>query len=356
MGPPFFFELGNKLWHTPAMSLDHTYVPPEWAPHSAVWVGWPHLRGEWGDAFDGARREIVAFVRTLSETTPVRIACGSREAYTSAWLALDDLVETGQVQLHTILAGDIWLRDTGPVLARGEGELTALRFRFNGWGGKYEMPGDTETAQAIASVEQACLRNFDFVLEGGAVDLDGAGRLLTTRQCVLNPNRNAGWTQETAEQALKQAFGVDQVIWLDEGLLNDHTDGHVDNIARFVRPGRVVCQRPSGENDPNRDVLHRIQRTLLDAGLDVLTIPSPGLISDSEGAAMPASHMNFLISNEVVYLPVYETRFASEAVAALEHVMQDHKVIALPAGNILSGGGAFHCMTQQVPRLEDFTS
>lgn len=356
MGRPFSLNLVTSYGTRAAMSLDHTYVPPEWAPQSAVWVGWPHLRGEWGDAFDGARREIAAFLRSLSETTPVRIACGSREAYTSAWLALDDVIDAAQVQLHTVLAGDIWLRDTGPVLARGEGELTALRFRFNGWGGKYVMPGDTETAQAIASVEQACLRNFDFVLEGGAVDLDGAGRLLTTRQCVLNRNRNTDWTQDIAERALKQAFGVDQVIWLDEGLLNDHTDGHVDNIARFIGPGRVVCQQPAGGNDPNRDVLQRIQRSLLNAGLEVLTIPSPGLISDGDGAVLPASHMNFLISNEVVYLPVYETRFASEAVAALEQVMPDHKVIALPAGNILSGGGAFHCMTQQVPRFEDFTS
>lgn len=335
------------------MSSDHTYVPPEWAPHAAIWVGWPHIRDEWGAAFDGARTEIAGFVRVLSETTPVRIACGSREAYSSAWLVLDDLIEAERVQLHTILAGDIWLRDTGPLLARGEDWPTALRFRFNGWGGKYLMPGDTETASAIASVERVPLRPFDFVLEGGAVDLDGAGRMLTTRQCVLNPNRNAGWTQDIAEQKLKQVFSVDRLIWLDEGLLNDHTDGHVDNIARFVGRGRVVCQRPSGETDPNRDVLERIQRTLLDAGLEVDSIPSPGLVLDRNGAAMPASHMNFLISNEVIYLPVYESRFASEAITALERVMPGHKVVALPASNILSGGGAFHCMTQQVPRFED---
>lgn len=336
------------------MSSDRIYVPPEWAPHSALWVGWPHLRGEWGAAFDGARREIAAFIRVVSETTPVRVTCGSREAYTSAWLVLDDLIENGRVQLHTVLAGDIWLRDTGPIFARQHEAAGALRFRFNGWGGKYIMPGDTDTAQAIAAVERTQLLSFDFVLEGGAVDLDGAGRLLTTRQCVLNENRNAEWTQEIAERELSRAFGAAQIIWLDEGLRNDHTDGHIDNIARFVGPGRVVCQTPSGDEDPNREGLEQIHRALIEAGLEVHTIPSPGLIADEEGKAMPASHMNFLMSNGVVYLPVYDTRYASEAVAALEQILPDHKVIALPANNILSGGGAFHCMTQQVPRFEDF--
>ena len=338
------------------MKQDHIYVPPEWASQSAVWVGWPHLRGEWGETFEGARREITAFVRALSETTPVRIACGSRDAYTSAWLALDDLIQTGSVALHTVLAGDIWLRDTGPILARRDGAAAALRFRFNGWGGKYVMPGDTETASAIASVEQVPVCGNDFILEGGAVDLDGAGRLLTTRQCVLNPNRNPGWTEAIAEEKLKQAFGVDQVIWLDDGLSNDHTDGHIDNIARFVGPGRVICQDPSGENDPNREVLAHIKRTLSDAGLEIQTIPSPGLIEDGEGAAMPASHMNFLISNGTVFLPVYETRYAPEAVAALEQILPEHNIVALQSGSILSGGGAFHCMTQQVPRFEDIRS
>ena len=353
MRRPFSLNLPTSYGTCAAMNLDQTYVPPEWALQSAVWVGWPHLRGEWGDAFEGARREIAAFIRVVSETTPVRVACGSREAYTSAWLALDDLVAPGQVQLHTVLSGDIWLRDTGPILANQMGAATALRFRFNGWGGKYVMSGDTETAQAIAAVQQVGVKCFDFVLEGGAVDLDGAGRLLTTRQCVLNPNRNAGWTQEIAEDHLKQAFGVHEVIWLDEGLLNDHTDGHIDNIARFVGPGRVVCQHPSGDSDPNREVLSETQRKLTDAGLDVYTIPSPGLLIDEAGAALPASHMNFLVSNGVIYLPTYETENAPDAILALEKILPDHKVIALPANNILSGGGAFHCMTQQIPRFEE---
>lgn len=329
-----------------------TFIPSEWAAQTTVWVGWPHIRGEWGKAFDGARSEIAGFVRALSEATPVRIACGSREAYTSAWLMLDEVIATGRVQLYTVMTGDIWLRDTGPVISRRDRSITALKFCFNGWGGKFVMPGDTETADAIARIEGLPVHGFPFVIEGGAIDLDGAGRMLTTRQCVLNQNRNSGWTLETAERALREAFGVNQIIWLGDGLLNDHTDGHVDNIARFIGPGRVVCQTASGPGDPNEARLKEIERELRESGLDVHTIPSPGLVSDEEGTPVPASHMNFLISNRRVYLPTYESEYSAEAARGLALALPGYDVITLPARNILSGGGAFHCMTQQVPQFE----
>jgi len=353
MRRPFSLSFSCFYGKGAAMMPDRTYVPPEWAPHAAVWVGWPHLRGEWGTAFEGARAEIAAFVRALAPVAPVRIACGSREAYTSAWMALDDLIETGRVQLHTVLAGDIWLRDTGPVLSQRGNQPQALRFEFNGWGGKYVMPGDRHTAQAVAAVERIPVKSFPFVLEGGAVDLDGAGRLLTTRQCVLNANRNSDWAEAEATHALKQAFGVEQVIWLDDGLKNDHTDGHVDNIARFIGPGRVVCQSPSGDDDPNEDTLATVEQALRNAGLEVVCVPSPGRIDDSAGAPVPASHVNFLISNGTLFLPIYETDYSAAAITVLEKALPDYKIVASAARNILSGGGAFHCMTQQVPAFEE---
>lgn len=333
------------------MSEQFTFVPPEWAQQAAIWVGWPHLRGEWWEAFEGARAEIAGFVKALCGITPVRIACGSREAYTSAWFALETDISRGRVSLHTLPAGDIWLRDTGPIFAHRAGQAVALDFEFNGWGGKFVMTGDTMTAGGIASVENVMRKPHAFVLEGGAIDLDGAGRLLTTRQCVLNSNRNPDWTEALASEALKQTFSVDQVIWLGDGLQNDHTDGHVDNIARFIGPGRVVCQSPSGLDDPNQAVLEAIDADLRAADLDVVRIPSPGKMLDEDGIALPASHMNFVISNAHVFLPVYEDTYAPQAIAALEAALPGYTVIGLPARNILSGGGAFHCMTQQVPSL-----
>ncbi len=331
-----------------SMQMTDTYVPPEWAEQAALWVGWPHLREEWGAAFGGARAEIAAFIHAARHFVPVYVACGSEEAEYSAFQATGSHV-THLFQVR-IPAGDIWLRDTGPVLAEREGTPSALTFRFNGWGGKYQMPGDTETATAIAAKVQVPTAAHDFILEGGAIELDGAGRILTTRQCLLNPNRNTGWTEAMAEAALKSALGVEQVIWLGDGLANDHTDGHVDNIARFIAPGHALCQHPSGEDDPNCDVLLAIADQLRAAGLKVSTLPSPGLIRGEDGKAMPASHMNFTLTNGAVILPVYENVHSAQAVKALKQHFPAREIIPLPAHNILSGGGSFHCMTREIPR------
>lgn len=334
------------------MSKDtRPYLPPEWSPQSCVWAGWPYLRGEWGWAFDGARAEIASFLRALCTVTPVKVACGSREAYGSAWAALEPEIVAQKIQVHTVPAGDIWVRDTGPLIGcQGKAPL-ALQFRFNGWGGKFDMRGDTLTAGGLASVEGLARRQHDFVLEGGALDWDGTGRVLTTRQCVLNSNRQNGWFERDAEQTLNDALGMDTVHWLDEGLIGDHTDGHIDNIARFIGPGRVVCQHASGENDPNAERLKAVELCLRDMGLEVVTIPSPGRILDADKTIMPASHMNFLMSNGHVFLPIYDTEIGHGAAAALQHALPHFEIVPLVSTHILAGGGSFHCMTQQVPNV-----
>src|SRR5208337_3225396 len=177
--------------------------------------------------------------------------------------------------------GDIWLRDTGPIFARSPDGPVALRFKTNSWGGKFDLPNDATVGDEIARLSGKRIVRFDFVLEGGAIDHDGEGTVLTTRQTLLNPNRN-GWTKAQAEAALAKALGARKVIWIDEGLLNDHTDGHIDNIARFIAPGRVVCQAPAGANDPNADLLKAIAHALEDATdakgrkLEVIRVPGVG--------------------------------------------------------------------------------
>ncbi len=327
------------------MNRSDIYVPPEWAEQAGLWVGWPHLREEWGEAFEGARAEIAAFIQAARKHLPVYVACGSDEARYSAFQATGSHVShLHQVEIPT---GDIWLRDTGPVMAEVDGLPGALCFEFNGWGGKYAMPGDTETAGAIAAHHDVPVQHFEFVLEGGAIDVDGAGRLLTTRQCLLNRNRNPGWGEQLAEQTLKAALGISDVIWLEDGLANDHTDGHIDNLARFIGPGHVLCQTASGRDDPNANAYAAAEAALRAAGLKVTTLPSPGLI----GEAMPASHMNYVLINGAVILPTYEARFSTEAAAILQALFPDRDVVALQANNILFGGGSFHCMTREVPRF-----
>lgn len=323
------------------------YIPPEWAAQRALWVGWPRLPEEWGEAFVGARAEIAGFVRAASRFVPVKLACGSDEAESSAAAAT-----SGCAMIERIPTGDIWLRDTGAIFAVLDGAPGALGFRFNGWGGKFVMPGDSETAAAMAMVEGVRLQRHDFVLEGGAIDLDGAGRLLTTRQCLLNPNRNPGWDEATAEAALKATFGVDQVIWLGDGLANDHTDGHVDNIARFIAPGHALCQAPSGPDDPNADTYAKIEADLRAAGLEVSILASPGRIETDEGEVIPASHMNFTLTNDALILPTYESVYSQLAIETLMQLCPGREIVALPASHILAGGGSFHCMTREVPRFE----
>jgi agmatine deiminase len=329
-------------------------LPPEWALLKAVWTAWPADANEWNGDLETPRRDVAAMVRALSEATTVRLLVNGAEAEASARAALGGVADFAPARY-----GDIWLRDTGPIFARTHLGRVALRFATNSWGGKYDLPDDATVGDDVARFADTAVRRFDFVLEGGAVDHDGEGTILTTRQTLLNPNRN-GWTKAQAEAALAAAFGAKKVIWIDEGLKDDHTDGHIDNIARFVGPGRAVCQAPAGDDDPNKVTLDAIAETLEAATdssgrrLHVTRIPGVGLYRNALGEVSPASHMNFVIANGLVVVPVYGTPTEEAALAGLRAVFPDHKVIGVSSRGLLgcgtAGGGSFHCITQQEPR------
>ena len=328
-------------------------IPAEWTPHRAMWVGWPSHAELWEDNLEPAQGEVEALVRALAGPgrEQVKLMVGNDEALADAKARFADVAGV------TVVAGrfgDIWLRDTGPIF--GAGSTSAQAFVFNGWGGKYDLPHDDEVADQIGEQTSVALTRHDFILEGGAVDHDGEGTVLTTRQCVLNRNRNTGWTEETAEAAFAQALGARKVLWLGDGLLNDHTDGHVDNLARFVAPGVVACPIAFGPKDPNADVYDETAQALAamtDAAgrpIQVLRIPSPGLILDEDERPVPASHMNFLIADGAVIVPTYGNETAARlACEALATVFTDREIIPLPSIATLSGGGSFHCISQQEP-------
>ncbi|MGZ6020152.1 MAG: agmatine deiminase family protein, partial [Phenylobacterium sp.] len=298
--------------------------------------------------------EVAALARALAGPggERVRLMTGTQAGADDARRLLGQAAE---VEIVTGAFGDIWLRDTGPIFARGPQGLVAQGFRFNGWGGKYQLPHDDTVAGQIAAASATPLNEFGFVLEGGALDHDGEGTVLTTRQCLLNPNSNPAWTEAAAEAALAEALGARTVIWLGDGLQNDHTDGHVDNLARFVAPGVVTCPVAFGRNDPNAraydDAARRLGEAVDAAGrrLEVMRIPSPGWIDGPNRKAAPASHMNFLIANGAVIVPIYAEQAGAFAVQALEQLFPDRQVIGLPSRAILTGGGSFHCITQQEP-------
>lgn len=330
------------------MNVSAISVPPEWSRHKAIWTAWPSDPALWEDDLGQAREEVAAMVEALAGGDEIYVLAAGEEALGEARDRL-----SGSAHIVGAPFGDIWLRDTGPIFVRIADAPAALGFDFNGWGGKYVLEGDAAVSRLVAQRAKVNFLRIPFVLEGGAVEHDGEGTILTTRQCLLNPNRNPGWTEAHAEQALAQSLGARKVLWLDEGLANDHTDGHIDNLARFIGPGRVVCQAPTGA-DPNMAVLDRIARDLeamTDAAgrpLEVIRIPGPGLVPDEDGEPIPASHMNFLIGNQTVVVPTYNDH-GEAAVAALRPLFPDRAVVGLPANAILTGGGAFHCITQQEP-------
>ena len=330
------------------------HYPAEWERHRALWLGFPSHAELWGDDLPAARGEVAALARALAGPGDerVRLLVAGDEAFEAASTLLGD--ERG-VEIVRGFFGDIWLRDTGPVFLKADEAVVGSGFRFNGWGGKYVLPDDDTVAEQLAAAAGAPLRRNDFVLEGGAVDTDGFGTLLTTRQCVLNPNRNADWDAAKAEAALGLALGLKTVLWLGDGLANDHTDGHVDNLARFVAPGVVACPIAFGRDDPNAEVYDAAASALArfrDArgvSLQVMRIPSPGRITNEGGEIVPASHMNFVIANGAVIAPVYEDRASGFALDALREAFPERDVIGLPSRALLTGGGSFHCITQQEP-------
>ena len=322
-----------------------THPPlPEWAPHQSVWIGFPSAAELWEDDLGPAQAEVAAFAAAVH-------ADGIGEM---VWLVAADEPAAAEARrlapFATVVVepfGDIWLRDTGAIVTGTGADRRAQGFRFNGWGEKYALAGDDSIGERLAAAAGLPFAKADWVLEGGAIDGDGTGRFLTTEQCLLNPNRNPGFGKEEVEARLMHDLGASRVIWLGDGLDIDHTDGHVDNLARYVAPGRVAIPE-AVPDDPNAAAYADAAEALLDADLEVVAIPSPGLI-ERDGKAIPASYMNFYIGNAAVVVPQYGAPNDAAALAAIAELFPERKVVGLRADHILTGGGSFHCITQQVP-------
>jgi len=320
--------------------------PPEWAPHDFVWIGFPSHEEEWPGVLEAARAEVAEFARAIDadgkgeEVRLVAADAGSAE------------VARRFAPFATIVQepfGDVWLRDTGPIVLRRGDRRRAARFRFNGWGGKYVMVGDEEIGGALAASAGLDADSHDWILEGGAIDVDGTGLAVTTEQCLLNPNRNPGMGREEIETRLEAELGIERLLWLGEGLAHDHTDGHVDNLARFVGEGVLAVPAPADSSDPNHQIYADARYRAEAFGLRVVPLPSPGRV-ERDGEIVPASYMNFYIGNAAVVVPTYGAANDEAAVELIGALFPGRIAKGVRADHILVGGGSFHCISQQVPK------
>ena len=320
-------------------------MPAEWAPHERTLMGWPCRRELWGDQLVHAKADYAATANAVAAFEPLTMVCATAQDAAEARAAL-----TGDVEVVELAIDDSWLRDSGPIFVLDDhGRRAGVHFGFNSWGEKF-TPYDADAAVGGLLIDRLGDRHYEapFVLEGGSVAVDGEGTLLTTEQCLLHPNRNPDLSREEIEQGLRDFLGAEQVVWLGQGLAEDKdTDGHVDLVAAFTRPGEVLLQStPPGTPSSERMADNRSR--LVAAGLDVVDFPIlPTLEVGGEKVAV--GHLNFYLCNGGVIVPVAGLTTDAEALERIGAVYPDREVVGVPGGVIAFGGGGPHCITQQVP-------
>lgn len=321
-------------------------MPAEWAPHERVWIGFPSDPDAWGDPMAAAQQQIAAFANAVHDGglgEQVHLIADNPQAAALA----GDLVEQGVIVEQQSI-GDIWLRDTACIVVKRGPKRVARNFGFNGWGGRFDYEGDQTIGGELAHASRLDVTTSDWILEGGSIDVDGEGLAVTTVDCLLNPNRNPLLDRIEIEGRLRADLGIDRLLWLGDGLANDHTDGHVDNLARFVGPNHLVIPEARDAEDPNKAVYAKARSNAEAFGCKVTTLPSVGRL-EWDGEAVPASYMNFYIGNSVVVVPLYGGNHDDDVLIEIAPLFPDRQIVGLPADAVLTGGGSFHCASQQVP-------
>ncbi|HEY2760076.1 MAG TPA: agmatine deiminase family protein [Pirellulales bacterium] len=335
-------------------------MPAEWEPHAATWISWPHKRASWPGKFEPIPPLYARLVRTLAEFEPVHILAGGKDPESGAPLMAEAKKLVGDipnVTLHDIPTNDAWTRDHGPTFLVGPpGSPPALvDWGYNAWGGKYP-PFDLDDAvpECVAACTGRLIFKPGIILEGGAIDSNGAGTILTTEQCLLNPNRNPDLCCNDMQRYVADYLGAKKMLWLGEGIEGDDTDGHIDELARFVGPQTVVAALEDNPDDVNyrplRENFDRLQRFTDqdDQPLNVIALPMPQPI-EYEGQRLPASYCNFYMANGVAIVPQFDDPADARVLGILGRQLPGRKIVGLPARDLVWGLGAFHCITQQEP-------
>jgi agmatine deiminase len=352
---------------------DGFWMPAEWEPHAGTWMLWPERPDNWRDNAAPAQRAFAAVAAAIVKSESVTMGV-SADFFQSARAMLPC-----GVRVVEISSNDAWMRDVGPTfVVNRRRQVRGVDWIFNAWGGKAggayaDWALDDQVAAKVLEIESKPRYRAPFILEGGAIDVDGQGTLLTTEECLLDPNRNPTLTRSKIESLLERHLGVQKIIWLGRGVFNDETDGHVDNLCCFVRPGDVVLTWCDNPEDPQYDISHAAYEVLVRARdargrrlrIHKLMQPGPLYMTEAEAAGiersedckprrcgdrLAGSYVNFYIANRHIVMPLLDARTDRAAKATLAKLFPRRKVIGVPAREILLGGGNIHCITQQQPR------
>jgi len=335
-------------------------MPAEWEKHEGIWLAWPHDPDTFPDRVEKVENIYVQIIRSMLESEQVHLLVKDDPMK----IRVTRVFEQNNIncdKIHFLLFdyADVWIRDYGPIFVTNEQKdsLAMVHCRFNAWGEKYEeLIKDTAIPAMINRTMQLPCFDPQMVLEGGSIDVNGKGTLLTTEQCLLNRNRNPDLSKQEIEDKLKGYLGVTHIIWLRNGVDGDDTDGHIDDIARFVNPTTIVCAYEEDETDVNYPFLKENYELLLKAKdqdgnqLDIIKMPMPGFVGDDEGR-LPASYTNFYIGNTVVLAPIFGHDNDQQALDILKCIFPGRTVIGILCNDLVYGLGAIHCITQQQPGL-----
>ncbi len=340
-------------------NLDYQ-MPAEWAPHTATWLAWPYDKITFPDRVAKVEQIYCQIIKVLAEQEKINIIIREDEEKNK----ILDLLAHSQatvghwqnIKFHICDYADVWLRDYGPTfLKNSEGKKAWVKWDYNAYSNKFpDLLKDNEVFNLIDKNINGTKFVPGLVMEGGSIEVNGQGVVLTTEECLLNSNRNPGLSKPDAEKLLKEYLGVDKIIWLKQGLVNDHTDGHIDIIAKFVNPDTILVASTDDKNNPNYERLlenyHILsnETTLSGNKLNIVKLPIPNVNYDN-GELAPASYINFYIANNCLLVPSFGTPSDKEANKIIGHYFSDRPITNIDCNDLLYGGGAIHCITQQEP-------
>ena len=338
------------------------YMPAEWHPHTSTWLTWPKDPETWPGRVEQVEEIYLQMMAALTPNETVNLLVDD-EATEAVVRTRADFASASNIRFHRVETVDSWIRDYGPnFLISGDGRLAFNDWIFNAWGNKYEeLKRDDEIPRALEARLDAVRFEPSVVMEGGSIEVNGAGCVLTTEQCLLNKNRNPHLDKKTIEGYLQNFLGIQKVLWLGEGIVGDDTDGHIDDIARFVSPKTIVCVVEDDPADANYELLQanlarlRLMTDVRSDQFEIVTLPMPGIIGGSSTdmrnlERLPASYANFYIANNVVLAPVFGHQNDTKAVEILQDLFPTRRVVPINCEPLVWGMGTIHCVSQQQPR------